>query len=79
MNNVIKPLLFSFLIAATVSLNGGQTKPLTMPKTVTIGTKELDVHYDEKGQYYYVVNNGQIIKVSASNRLGCLSPVSFPR
>lgn len=79
MNNVIKSLLFSFLIAATVSVKSGQIKPPTMPETITVGTTELKVHYNEEGKYYYVVNKGQIIKVILSNRPGCLSPVFFAR
>lgn len=78
MNNVIKSLLFSLLIATTVSIKSGQTKP-PMPTTVTVGTKELPVLYDTESGCYYVLNNGKQIKVHPSNRPGCLSPVFFPR
>ncbi|MFS8507390.1 MAG: hypothetical protein LVQ75_04875 [Candidatus Babeliales bacterium] len=78
MNNVIKSLLFSLLIATTVSIKSGQTKP-PMPTTVTVGTIELPVLYDNESGCYYVLNNGKQIKVNPSNRPGCLSPVSFPR
>jgi len=76
MNNVIKSLLFSLLIVATVSIKSGQTKP-PMPTTVTVGAIELPVQYNERNGRYYVVNQGNIIEVKPSEREGCLSPVSF--
>lgn len=80
MNNVIKSLLFSFLIAATVSVHGGERIEPKLPATVPVGDKELTVLYTEEG-LPYVWNDGKqiFIQPSSSNRTCCVSPVSFPR
>jgi hypothetical protein len=95
MNNVIKSLLFSLLIAATVSVNGSYENPLhDIPNTIqdrlvcefTLNTVNglltFTVYKNPVDNSFYTTNSADSVRreVSpSSERKYCYSPVSFPQ